>query len=60
MSGIPDWHDFADDLDAEGSDDGDDGEACGRWANGQLGQQCALAGTEFCDWDCPHSASLRF
>jgi hypothetical protein len=28
---------------------------CGRWDNGRLGKWCVLAGTEFCDWDCPYS-----
>lgn len=41
-------------LDEE--DDGDDAyEACGRWNNGHLTQQCRLAGSEWCDWDCPLS-----
>ncbi len=26
---------------------------CGRWRNGTLTRYCALAGTEYCDWDCP-------
>lgn len=28
---------------------------CGRWdqAAGGLAQHCRLAGTEFCEWDCP-------
>lgn len=30
------------------------GEECGRWVNGRLGKQCSLAGTEFCDWECPY------
>lgn len=41
---------FFDDED----DDEDDREAdCGRWINGRLGSQCRLAGTEWCDWQCP-------
>jgi hypothetical protein len=35
-------------------DDGDDGEQdinCGLMANGR----CGLAGTEWCDWDCPRA-----
>lgn len=28
---------------------------CGRWRDGRLGQQCSLAGTEECDWECPYS-----
>lgn len=27
---------------------------CGRWDNGRLRLQCRLAGTEFCDFDCPY------
>ena len=34
-------------------DDYDLSEDCGRWLNGRLDQSCRLAGTEFCDWDCP-------
>lgn len=26
---------------------------CGRWDNGALTSQCRLAGTEWCDWECP-------
>lgn len=26
---------------------------CGRWNNGSLTRQCRLAGSEWCDWDCP-------
>lgn len=36
-------------------DDHDPGEECGRWDNGNLGPHCVLAGTEWCDWDCPYS-----
>lgn len=37
-------------------EDGDDAyEACGRWNNGSLTRQCRLAGSEWCDWDCPLS-----
>lgn len=41
-----------DDLsyDDEGVEDEMD---CGRWDNGRLISQCRLAGTEWCDWDCP-------
>lgn len=40
------------------SDEVDDGEddlsaECGRWNNGYLTGQCRLAGSEWCDWDCP-------
>lgn len=35
-------------------DDDEDREAdCGRWIDGRLTKQCRLAGTEWCDWDCP-------
>ena len=35
-------------------DDEDNREAeCGRWDNGRLTRSCALAGTEWCDWECP-------
>lgn len=40
--------DFAEDM------DDDAGEECGRWINGKLGKSCTMAGTEFCDWDCPY------
>lgn len=47
-------HEFDDDneydLDVE-----DDLEDCGMMANGQ----CMLAGTEFCDWDCPRDRPVR-
>ena len=26
---------------------------CGRWVNGKLSDQCRLAGSEECDWECP-------
>jgi hypothetical protein len=31
------------------------GEECGRWRNGKLTDvyYCLLAGTEFCDFECP-------
>lgn len=48
-----------DDLRVEGDeehdfDDEDPGDECGRWSNGRLTQHCALAGTEFCDFECPY------
>lgn len=50
---LPDDHDMPDEVDdGEEYDDGDD---CGRWINGRLGPSCMLAGTEFCDWECPFS-----
>ncbi len=30
------------------------GSECGRWRNGRLGQYCAKAGTEECDFECPY------
>lgn len=42
------------DEDASPEDEEDDREAeCGRWNNGRLTAQCRLAGTEWCDWECP-------
>ena len=35
-------------------DNEDPGADCGRWSNGRLGRHCALAGTEFCDFECPY------
>jgi len=49
-------HDDDDHLDdcVYDEDDEEDREAdCGRWRNGQLVPQCLLAGTEWCDWECP-------
>lgn len=43
----PDYYEEIDD-----GDDFDAGDECGRWDNGPLTQQCRLAGTEFCDWEC--------
>ena len=41
-------------IDLYDEDDEDDREAdCGRWTNGRLIHQCRLAGTEWCDWECP-------
>lgn len=37
------------------SKDYDVGQDCGRWINGRLGRRCTLAGTEFCDWECPYA-----
>lgn len=46
--------DFADDYDDDEPDDYDPGSECGRWENGKLSGSCVLAGTEFCDFECPH------
>ena len=35
-------------------DEYDPGADCGRWSNGKLGKACGLAGTEFCDFECPY------
>lgn len=35
-------------------DDEDPGADCGRWSNGRLTSSCSLAGTEFCDFECPY------
>lgn len=52
-----------DDLDhGEDDDVGDDedwpGGVCGRWSNGRLTGSCMLAGTEDCDFMCPHRDTL--
>jgi len=53
--------DELDEIDEAAFDDEDDpGQDCGRWdqnAKGGMSHQCRLAGTEFCDWDCPYSRS---
>jgi lambda family phage portal protein len=35
-------------------EDEDPGADCGHWSNGRLTKSCALAGTEFCDFECPY------
>ena len=50
----PEWD--ADDYDPDEEDD--PGAECGRWdqnAKGGMSRYCRLAGTEFCDWECPHN-----
>jgi hypothetical protein len=45
-----------DDFDEAWDIEDDETEAeCGRWDNGRLATGCILAGTEFCDWNCPHA-----
>lgn len=44
-----DYNEYDDDL----SDEDCMEEECGRWMNGRLSGQCMLAGTEWCDWECP-------
>lgn len=57
-----------DEIDAEMFDPRDDfeedgpepGEECGRWINGILTSSCTKAGSEECDFECPHRSTLRF
>jgi hypothetical protein len=49
-----DWTNYDDFDDAGDEDDFDPGEECGRWLNGNLDRWCRLAGTEFCDFECPY------
>ena len=51
-----DWPDH--DIDDEPDDD-DLEEECGRWLDGRLSSQCSLAGTEWCDWECPIGLEWR-
>lgn len=47
-------YDFDDDFDADEAEEEGFTEAdCGRWLDGRLSDQCRLAGTEDCDWECP-------
>lgn len=34
------------------------GAECGRWRNGALSSSCSKAGSEECDFECPHRGSL--
>ena len=34
-------------------------DSCGRWDNGGLTRSCRLAGTEHCDWECPHNRPVE-
>lgn len=47
------YRDYFEDDELEDEEDHDDSEDCGRWRNGRLSDQCLLAGTEWCDWECP-------
>lgn len=47
-----DWDEY------EPEDEYDPGEECGRWENGRLTKSCTKAGSEECDWECPHRATL--
>lgn len=53
ISAEPEGDDYL--YDDEPEDEFDPGEECGRWLNGRLDLQCRLAGTEWCDWECPYS-----
>ncbi|TCQ82590.1 hypothetical protein EDF68_101981 [Ochrobactrum sp. BH3] len=46
---------FDEPADYEPGHDFDVGDDCGRWRNGKLTFHCTMAGTEFCDWECPYS-----
>lgn len=54
---LPDIREWTqDEIDEQMFDDEDDdgfdpADECGRTSDGQ----CMLAGTEWCDWECPHS-----
>lgn len=48
-----DYLEFPDGFDPEWDED-ELGDACGRWDNGRLTRFCSMAGTEFCDFDCPY------
>lgn len=55
-----------DEMDEDGRWFGDDPDGdehefeCGAWINGKFDYyNCQLAGTEDCDWECPHSATVR-
>lgn len=48
----PDFYDEDEPYDPEEDDLGDE---CGRTGDGT----CMLAGTEFCDFDCPYRDSLK-
>ena len=48
----PDFYDDGPD-DEDEADFGFGEDDCGRWLNGKLSDQCRLAGTEDCDWECP-------
>lgn len=54
----PDPYEFEDpEDDGDWEDEYDPGDDCGRWdqnAPGGMSKQCRLAGTEFCDFECPY------
>ncbi len=56
MADDPEQRDPYDVEDDDGppEDEYDPGEDCGRWSNSRLTRHCRLAGTEFCDFECPY------
>lgn len=55
----PEWDQLDHSEDDDMLDDEDwPGGTCGRWSNGRLTGSCRLAGTEECDFECPHRDSL--
>ena len=62
MSHDPQSPTDAADFDDDPHDDDEEGDGfeCGAWFNGKFDfYHCQLAGTEDCDWECPHSAGAR-
>lgn len=56
MSGEHRFDEASSDDEPDESEMGCRGDECGRWDNGRLVRHCALAGTEFCDFDCPYGS----
>lgn len=52
MTGLGDDYDEFDEEDREAD--------CGRWDNGALTRHCRLAGSEWCDWECPLNRAVTF
>lgn len=46
---------FRDDEDEDNLDIEDDFDECGMMPNGQ----CTMAGSEWCDWDCPRNRPVK-
>jgi hypothetical protein len=58
MSG--DWPQDRIDAEMLNYEDGDPADECGGWINGRFSwHDCQLAGTEFCDWDCPFAKPFQ-
>lgn len=56
MADDPEWQ-WPYDAEADDGppeDEYDPGEECGRWINSRLTRDCRLAGSEFCDFECPY------